>query len=167
MVRALIDVGGMSIASVREVLAAADSPDNSPFTVLGHMQEHLSPTRDPGEGEEWEKAEQQVTELLERRGWVAADRCSAPARALVAALATFAELGRGDLVELLEVYADACLRMAEIDVALVIRDRGLDDVIEGAVIATVIGEALMTALRRLAHQHVTAEVMGVSVGEEE
>jgi DNA-binding transcriptional MerR regulator len=158
MVRALVEVGGMSISAVRDVLDAADSPDQTPYNVLGHVQDRLGPTRSPGEGEEWQKAQQQVNELLDRRGW-GADPGSPPARALVAALATLAELGRDDLVELLEVYADACLRMAEIDVALVIRGRGLDDIIEGAVIGTVIGEAMITALRRLAHQHITAEVL--------
>jgi DNA-binding transcriptional MerR regulator len=157
MVRALVEVGGLSIAAVRDVLAAVDSPDLSPFKVLGEVQDRLGPAHPESEDEHWQAAHELVEELLSRHGWHA-DAHSPPGRALIAAVASLAELGRGDLVGLVEVYAEAIGKVAEADVQYVTRERGIDDLVEGAVIGTVIGEAMITALRRLAHQHVAAQL---------
>lgn len=160
MVRALVEVGGMSIAAVRDVLDAVDAPDKVPFNVLGEVQDRLGPTHPEGTGEHWEQAREQVEELLARKGWKADPSCP-PARSLIAALSSLAELGRPDLSGLVEIYADAVQKVAEADVAHVIRGEGLDDVVEGTVIGTVLGETMITSLRRLAHQDVTARLYGI------
>ena len=159
MIRALADVGGLPIAKVRDVLDAVDSPEN-PFDVLGTVQHSIEPPSIDGEGEHWDAARKHVEQVLTDRGWKV-NLQSPPARTLVAALATLYELDREDLVDLVERYADAAERVAEVDVAKVTRDRGLEDVVEGVVIGTVLGEKMFGALRRLAHQHVTAKVFGV------
>ncbi len=128
MVRALVEVGKLSIAAVRDVLDAVDAPEKIPFNVLGEMQDRLGPVHPEGSGELWERADAQVRELLHRRGWLADPDCP-PARTLVAALATLAELGRTDLIDLVEIYADAAEMVAKIDVTKVVRDQGMDDVV--------------------------------------
>jgi DNA-binding transcriptional MerR regulator len=160
MIRALVEVGGLSIAAVRDVLDAADSPDLPPFKVLGEVQDRLGPAHPASDSEHWQTAQRQVEVLIQRHGW-RADLASPPARALVAAMASLAELGREDLFGLADVYAEAVEKVAEIDVMSVSRGRGIEDLIEGVVIGTVIGEAIMVALRRMAHQHATARLFGV------
>jgi DNA-binding transcriptional MerR regulator len=166
MVRALVEVGGLSISAVRDVLDAIDSADQTPFKVLGEVQDRLGPLHPESDSAAWQSAHDAVEELLTRRGW-RADAHSPPGRALIAAVTSLIELGRADLVGLMEVYADAVEKVAEIDVSSVTRGRGIDDVIEGAVIGTVLGEAMITALRRLAHQHATANLFGVPVESDE
>jgi DNA-binding transcriptional MerR regulator len=160
MVRALVEVGGLSISAVRDVLDAVDSPGQVPFKVLGTVQERLGPTHPPVDSELWETARQQVEDVIARRGWHA-NAESPPGQALTAALVSLAELGREDVRDLVDIYAEAVEKIAEIDVMTVSRGRGIDDVVEGAVIGTVLGEAMITALRRLAHQHATAHLYGV------
>jgi DNA-binding transcriptional MerR regulator len=159
-IRALAEVGGLPIARVRDVLDAVDSPEE-PYDVLGTVQKSIEPPSIQGEGEHWDAAREYVVKVVGDRGWKV-NMASPPARTLVAALATLYELGREDLVDLVERYADAAEQVAEADVAKVTRGRGIEDVIEGVVIGTVLGEKMFGALRRLAHQHVTAKAFGVT-----
>jgi DNA-binding transcriptional MerR regulator len=160
MIRALAEVGGLPIAKVRDVLDAVDSPEEA-FEVLGTVQKSIEPPSIDGEGEHWDTAREHVGQVLTARGWNS-NLHSPPARTLVAALATLYELGREDLGGLVERYADAAEQVAEVDLDKVNRGRGLEDVIEGVVIGTVLGDRMFGALRRLAHQHVTAKVFGVT-----
>jgi DNA-binding transcriptional MerR regulator len=157
MIRALVEVAGLSIAVVRDVLEAAET-DLVPHQVLGEVQERLPPATPGGEGEAWETAYDLVVDLIERRGWNADPDC-APGRALTTAIRSLYEMGRADLVGLIEVYADGVEKMAEADVRAVIRGRGMEDVIEGVVLGTVIGDTLISSLRRLAHQHASDEFL--------
>jgi DNA-binding transcriptional MerR regulator len=159
MIRALADVGGLPIAKVRDVLDAVDSPEE-PFEVLGTVQKSIEPPSIEGEGEHWDAAREHVVQVLDARGWKV-NLDSPPARTLVAAVATLYELDREDLVGLVERYADAAQHVAEVDVEKVTRGRGLEDVVEGVVIGTVLGEKMFGALRRLAHQYITAKAFGV------
>jgi DNA-binding transcriptional MerR regulator len=161
MVRAMVEVGGMSIAVVRDVLDAVDSPDLPPFKVLGEVQKRLEPACPEGEGEHWDAAREYVEATIAERGWPAKPDNPA-AKTLIAALATLYELGRDDLVDLVERYAEASEMVAEIDVEKVTRGRDMDHVIEGVVIGTVLGDKMFSALRRMAHQNATAKVFGVS-----
>ncbi|MET0133237.1 MAG: MerR family transcriptional regulator [Kibdelosporangium sp.] len=160
MVRAMIEVGGMSIAGVRDVLDTIDAPELPPFEVLGQVQHRLEPAYPEGEGAYWETAREQVEALVARRGWPAKPG-NPTSRTLIAALASLYELGREDLVGLLDRYADASEIVAEVDLEKVARGRDMDDLIEGVVIGTVVGEKMFGALRRLAHQHATAQRFGV------
>ncbi|RSM74601.1 MerR family DNA-binding transcriptional regulator [Kibdelosporangium aridum] len=159
MIRALTEVGGLSIAKVRDVLDAVDSPE-IPFEVLGTVQHSIEPPSGGTGSEYWETARERVAKLLLDRGW-RANIDGPPAKTLIAALASLYELGREDLAGLLERYAPAAEKIAEFDVAAVTRDRGIEDTIEGVVIGTVLGDVMLGALRRLAHQHATAKALGL------
>jgi DNA-binding transcriptional MerR regulator len=150
LIRALIDVGGLSVATAREVLSAVDSPD-SPHRVVGAAHTALSSTParrnpdDPG----WQAARAEVLALIRERGWFVPD--DAPALDEAAdAIAAFRSLGQDDLLMVLQTYADAAALVAEKDVASVLSRRDPADLVEAMVVGTVIGEALLNALRRLA-----------------
>src|SRR2546422_2141244 len=51
LIRALVDVGGLSIAATREVLAAIDEPRESIHETLGKAQSATTPRRDYASGE--------------------------------------------------------------------------------------------------------------------
>ncbi|ONI85877.1 hypothetical protein ALI144C_12255 [Actinosynnema sp. ALI-1.44] len=165
MIRALAEVGGLPIAKVRDVLDAVDSPEE-PFEVLGAVQHSIEPPTGNREGVHWEAATRRVSQLLADHGW-RANVHSPPAQTLIAALASLHELGRDDLADLIERYAPHVEKIAEEDVKRVARGRGIEDTVEGVVIGTVLGETMLGALRRLAHQHATANALGVSADYED
>jgi len=151
LIRALVDVGGLTLATVREVLTAADAPDLTARKVLFTAQESISTQPDVRPGEAWEAAEHSLTELIERRGWqVKPD--SRAWHAVVAVLVSAQELGHGVRTARLNAYAEACERIAAADLDYVLGIDELDTMLEGVVIGTVLGDTLITALRRLAHQ---------------
>lgn len=77
--------------------------------------------------------------------------------ALVGAVAAFARLGRTELIERLDDYAALADRMADLDLATVGSLTTPASIVEGAVVGTVLGEAMFAALRRLAQRRASAE----------
>ncbi len=150
LIRALVSVGGLSIGQVREVLAVVDSPEQV-HSVLGVVQDAITPTREQEDDESWQAAMSQVEELISRRGW-RAEADSAPGRALASVLVTLGELGRDDFLAVYDEYAAACERIAEIDLGYVVAADKVEDVLERMVVGTVLGDAALVAIRRLAHQ---------------
>ncbi|MEU7485823.1 MerR family transcriptional regulator [Streptomyces sp. NPDC042319] len=158
LVRGLLEVGGLSVSAVREVLAAVEDTDRPVHKVLGAAHNSLTPP--PGaESEELAGAREAVAALIERRGWQAA--ADHPAgEALAAALATLRSLGHGRFEEMLDVYADACERIATADLAYVGAVAEVERLIESVVVGTVIGDAVLSAMRRLAHTDASARIYG-------
>ena len=156
LIRALVDVGDLSITETRDVLASIDSPGKTLHQRMGMVQGALTPSP-AGEVDEESLAlaTQQVEELVRRRGW----RVKPDSRAwqlLVHVLATFHVLGQDELLALLDDYADAAERLAEVDVDCVLRRPDVESLLEGVVVGTVLGDALLAALRRLARANVSA-----------
>ncbi|MEU9115018.1 MerR family transcriptional regulator [Streptomyces sp. NPDC048483] len=149
LIRGLMDVGGLSVSVVREVLAAVDSPEESVHKVLGAAQEAISPPS-AGEPAGLDEARRTVAEFVRRRGWQV-DPGHVSAEALAVALATFREIGHGTFEEVLDDYAAACERIAAADLAFVGRNAEVDTLVESAVVGTVLGDAVLSAMRRLAH----------------
>lgn len=159
VIRALAEVGGLSIAKVRDVLDAVDSPDE-PYNVLGEVQDSIEPSSGGRDSEYWDTATERVAKLLLDLGW-RANPHSPPGQTLIAAVTSMYEIGRDDLAGLMERYAPHVEKIAQEDLRHVLRDQEIEDTIEGVVIGTVLGEAMLGALRRLAHQHATATMLGV------
>jgi DNA-binding transcriptional MerR regulator len=156
LIRALIDVGDLSIAETRDVLASIDSPGKTLHETLGKAQHAVTPTLSADADEEsLAVASREVEELVARRGWQV--KPTSPAWDLLTqVLATFHALGQDDLAGLLDDYAEAAERLAEADVACVLRRPDLESMLEGVVIGTVLGDSLLAALRRLAQANVSA-----------
>jgi len=138
------------------VLASIDSPGKTLHERMGMVQGALTPSP-AGEVDEesWALASQQVEELVRRRGW----RVKPATRGwplLVHVLATFHVLGQDELAGLLDDYAEAAERLAEVDVDCVLRRPDVESLLEAVAVGTVLGDALLAALRRLARANVSA-----------
>ncbi|WP_228975566.1 MerR family transcriptional regulator [Streptomyces sp. DH12] len=160
LVRALIDVGGLSVAAIKDVLEAVEDPDRSVHGVLGAAHDHIAPRQGGPEDAARDAARRRVTELISRRGW-AVDDANPAARALADALAALSRLGHDRFAEVgLEAYADAAERVAATDVAYVAGEAAREDVVESAVVGTVLGDVVFASLRRLAQVDASARTYG-------
>lgn len=164
LVRALVDVGGLSIASVREVLAAIDTRDESLHNKLGAVQEAIS---QPSAVELDPLAIEDVQAFFARQGET---ECvdvteSNVTHMLAAALTVARSVGHGQFRDLLDPYLEGLKIIAQADVAYVAKQRSRDDVIEAMVVGTLIGDAVLKAVRRLAHVQVSRDVIGDGPGD--
>ncbi len=150
LIRALLDVGGLSLAAIGEVLQAMDDPGQPVHKVLGAAADRVTPAGGEAAGPELEDAREEVAELLRRRGWQADGRGSA-AESLAGVLCALRRAGHGGYIDLLDVYADAAEPVARADLDYVQRRVAREDLVESVVVGTVLGEAMFGALRRLAH----------------
>ena len=157
LIRALADVGGLSIAAIGHVLAAADSPVTSPHDALGKAQYATTPRYDyQASDASRAAADKQADGLIAGRGWRI--NPGSPARELlVSVLAALRDLGQDDLLPLADAYAGPAEQIAAAELAAVRARRTLDGQLEGVIIGTVLGDTLLAALRRLAEEDASAK----------
>ncbi|MFC7587419.1 MerR family transcriptional regulator [Nonomuraea antimicrobica] len=169
LVRALVEYGDLSIAVIRDLTARIDNPDLEEFDLLGAAQKTVTQRKEARPGPYKDEAEQRLYDLLSARGWRI--RTGDPAyRTAVGVLATLDEVGRHDMLEALDAYADGAERIAEADVRLLggdVSDR--ERAVEIVVIGTSVGDTLIACLRRLAQSTVAERIYarGPSAGERE
>ncbi|MEV4490313.1 MerR family transcriptional regulator [Micromonospora coxensis] len=159
LVRALIEIGRLSVDASRQVCDAIDDADLPLHDVLGVVHRALADAgAHPGATAEASAA---VDVFVDRRGWQV--RPDAPARAELAAVLT-ALAGLRDsgappvdtadaVTQLLTPYAEAVQPLAAAEVAGVPTDLARDEVVERVVAGTVLMERALGALRRLAQEH--------------
>lgn len=162
LIRALLDVGGLSVAGIREVITAIEDPERPVHSVLGEAADQVVPLGDDDPGEGVVAAREAVAELVERCGWHTYPDCPA-AEALATALAALEGVGHGGFAEVLDVYAAAAERVAAADLEYVARNVVREELVESAVVGTVLGDAVFAALRRLAHIDASKRVFGTDV----
>ena len=145
----------MPLSAIAEVLVAVDDPAQPVHEVLGAAAERNTPG-EPGEANaESAEAREEVEALLARRGWRAG--ADSPAgRTLAGVMDALRRAGHGGVIELLDVYADAAERVAHADLDYVKRRVAREELVESVVVGTVLGEAMLGALRRLAHAYAAA-----------
>lgn len=159
LVRALLDVGGLSVAAAREVLRAIDDR-TSTHRVLGLAQYGLTAPKARATGESRDRAMSMIMRVARERGWpVKPD--GVVVEALASTLCAYAELGRADLVARISDYAVLADQAAEIDLDLVSGPPTTESIVEGAVIGTVLGDAMFVALRRLAQHSASRKRFGL------
>ncbi|MFH8793601.1 MerR family transcriptional regulator [Streptomyces sp. NPDC017941] len=163
LIRALLEVGGLKVAAIAEVLEAVDEPGRPLHKVLGAAADRLGGKGADGDDPEAAAARTAVQELIARRGW-RTDGSSPAAADLARALAALNRLEHGAFAELLDDYADAAERVARADLGYVGRRVAVEDLVESVVIGTVLGEAVFNALRRLAHVDASARLYGEGDG---
>ncbi|MFC6014460.1 MerR family transcriptional regulator [Nocardia lasii] len=157
LVRAMIEVGGIPVATVAEVLAAVDSPEMPLFHVLGVVQGSLGTPVPAAPDAEWERAHATVRAEMDRRGW---DMKPSPQAidTLTGVLVRAAQLGYPDWgTEALPAYFDAARLVAENDVATALAADSRDDIIDRVVVITVLGDTALSAIRRIAQAQVSLE----------
>jgi DNA-binding transcriptional MerR regulator len=147
LIRALVDVGQLPLASVRAVLRVVDGGGNALAAAVGTAHDALPPQIGP-------RAEppDRAFAVLRDLGWHV-DAHSSSVYQLDAALAAVEAVGLPTGLDRLRVYADAALEVARVDVADVPRGDPTAAV-QYVVIGTVLYEPVLLALRRLAQQHV-------------
>ncbi|MEU3823582.1 MerR family transcriptional regulator [Streptomyces sp. NPDC030392] len=158
LVRALMDVGGLSVAAIRDVLDAVDDPGRSVHDLLGAAHGRIAPREAGPDDAARDVADRQAVELIARRGWLV-DAGNPAVRSLADALAALVRLGHERFTEVsLDTYAEAAERVAAVDVAYVAREVAREDLVESTVVGTVLGDAVLTALRRLAQVDASARM---------
>jgi DNA-binding transcriptional MerR regulator len=158
LIRALVDVGHLSIAATRDVLAALDAPGKTLHERLGHAQYAVTPALQSDVDEDsWAAAAGEVERLVGRRGWQV-DPMSPAWVLLTQVLATLHSLGQDDLVALLDRYADAAQELADAEVRCVLGRPDVESTLEGVVIGTTLGDTILAALRRLAQADASARL---------
>ncbi|MGQ4596626.1 MerR family transcriptional regulator [Nocardia sp. R6R-6] len=158
LIRALVDIGGVSIEAAKELLTLLDSGSLSAREALGHMQYALGGRRSPVGDEQRETAARDVAALLERRAWRIHE--DSPARgALIDVCAALLQLGHADVVAAMDDYAGASEAIAATDLALVGSETGLERMTETAIVGTILGDTLLSALRRLAQEHLSSTLL--------
>jgi len=156
LVRALVEVGRLPIATIRELLADLERPDPDLHHILGCS---LKPTSDLIDREGPSAASAEVDELIERRGWHVGSE--APARRVVAEVLTaMRQLDADDLAARLDDYAAVAEQIAAIDLDSVGRRGEPAAILYGAVVGTVLGDTLIAGLRRLAQENASARQFG-------
>jgi len=164
LVRALIELAHVPVASVKVVLEAFDSETMSLHERIGAVHRAVTPHREVTAGDEARvPPTEQVRELIERRGW--AVEPDAPAIAtLVETITALRALGQDHLADHLDAYAQAVEQFAALELAAVTTHTDPDQIAESVVIGTVLGERLIAALRLLAHESMSARLLGPASG---
>ncbi|MBB4918139.1 MerR family transcriptional regulator [Streptosporangium saharense] len=165
LIRALLEVGRLPIASIAKVLAAVDDEELGMHRVLGTAHYAIAPaTTPPPDGEEWQRARDEADRLITGLGWRIEPW--APAREeLAQALYTLARLGMPMDEESLRPYTRAVETLVEHEIGILPLDGPRETAVERLVIGTVMHGRVLDVLRRLAHESASARFFGVAPGE--
>lgn len=160
LVRALIEVGGLSVARTKEVLAAADDETMPLFdlTRVAHRAVTARPAHDGDPG--WRAARSEVARWITGLGWhVRGD--SPGLDQLADVLHALRRLGQDcDAASAFDPYARLAQPLAESEVATVPAEPR-DEAVLSVVVGTVLYESALTALRRLAQEDASWRRFGV------
>lgn len=163
LVRALIDVGGLSVSAVRAVLAAVDDTE-LPLDWAFGLAQHAIPGGVPiTEPEADGRGAAQVQRALDDAGWQIS--ATNPGRAMSArVLDSYERLGHERLIEVLPAYLRAAEIVAEADLQAVADAPDRAAMVETVVVGTVLGDTLLAGLRRMAQERASDEYFPAPVG---
>ncbi|WP_312872216.1 MULTISPECIES: MerR family transcriptional regulator [Amycolatopsis] len=154
LIRALVEVGGLSVATVREVVAAVDS-DRAAYNVLGVMQGALTRSAVDVSDADREWAMGLLGPIARAHGWKFGPDNPA-VEFLVGTVCTIRSLGHQALLDQIGRYAEVADRIAVADLDTIDAIGSMDRIVEAAVVGTVLGDRLFEGLRRLAQAAETA-----------
>jgi DNA-binding transcriptional MerR regulator len=155
LVRALIDVGGLSVASVADVLGAIDNTDMPLDWAFGRAQRAIPGLHsDIADSHSDDRGAREIDALIAHRGWKVSQ--GNPGRALAArVLDTYSSLGYEHLISVLPAAAEAAEIMATADLVAVAHGENRAAMVGTVVVGTVLGDALFAGVRRIAQEHVS------------
>ncbi|MGK5449907.1 MerR family transcriptional regulator [Streptomyces radiopugnans] len=155
LVRALITLGGLSVAATREVLGAVGEPLGR-YETLGVTHYALrSPVAAAPEGGDTDGSAAEVERLVERMGWTVTEQ--SPLRgALAAGLRALREVGADYGAEELVPYAELAAATARLDLDQLAGIEDRIDIAERALVLTVLMEPVLATLRRMAQENEAA-----------
>jgi DNA-binding transcriptional MerR regulator len=151
LIRALVDVGGLPLTSVRTILSSLDGsldaqPTDGAQEIVSTVYESLPPQYPPTD-----RAPQRALATMKWLDWDVKEG-SAALRQLEEALAALETLGMTPTPAILQRYAEAAEQVARAEVSGV-PTSSPGDALRYVVVGTVMYEPVLIALRRLAHQH--------------
>ncbi|WP_406455245.1 MerR family transcriptional regulator [Streptomyces sp. NBC_00876] len=165
LVRALLQVGRLPVATAREVLGHADDESLGRTMRLGAALWSLPHGPDPDEdAPETVAARAEVDRLLDRLGWTTAQEIGALSpvhRSLVASLAALIRLGYPCEGDYLADHARLMHQVAVRDLDMMETYPSQSEQVEMAVASAVLYEPLLTSLRRLAQEEESARRYGL------
>ena len=151
LIRALIDVGGLSVASARSVLQVIDSDESLPNT-FAVAQRSVSAAIAPSDLDPADL--DRIDALLV--GWHVSP--TNPGRlASARVLSAFRGVGQTDDRGWFARYAKAALLIAAADLDEIESRPDRSAKAETVVVGTVLGDALISGLRRAAQEHITSQ----------
>ncbi|NKQ23413.1 MerR family transcriptional regulator [Streptomyces galbus] len=164
LVRAMVQVGRLPVATVREVLGHVDDDSLGRTVRLGAALWALPQVPEPDADDEHVRAAREEADaLLEALGWSNARllKTISPAyRSLVVAVAALRRLGYRPDAELLVSYARLMHRAAELDLDHVEQQPSEAERVEAAVLGAILVEPVLQALHRLAQEEESARRYG-------
>jgi len=153
LVRALA-AQGLPLEKIKTVVDLVDHPRDDLFTELGRAIAALPPYVGDPAGPDFPRARR----LLERLGQMYDPRFAAVAQ-LEHALAALEAGGLRMGDRRTDTYGRHVLAIAEVDLEL-LPTHSREATVEAAVLGTALYEPVLTAMRRLAHQHLAARMFG-------
>ena len=139
--------------TVREVLAEIDASQPSVHHAVALAHRGLPVLTGERSDEPREEARRYVESVFAARGWTVPE--DHPGfTALVEALARMSLLNQRGFFECVGRYAELAEAIAEVDIDLISGHTDVADVVEKAVLGTVLGDVVITALRRIAQEQV-------------
>ncbi|MFJ9904011.1 MerR family transcriptional regulator [Streptomyces sp. NPDC101152] len=164
LVRAMIQVGQIPVATVREVLGHVDDDSLGRTIRLGAALWTLPQLPEPDEDDEYVRAaHREVAALLNRLGWENAKQLttiSPSYRSLVVAVAAFRRLGYDWGAEQLAPYAELMHRTAALDLDSLETYPSDAERVEFALLGAILHEPALRALHRLAQEEESARRYG-------
>lgn len=177
LIRALREVGGLRIETIRRVLASVDGAEN-PWQILGRMCDAIGESRRTAlaPSPEMDRAQADVDGFLESLGFRVRPESSARVQLAEALVAVRAAWGDDVPAEAFRWYSDAVAGLARREVEYsdalgrglpiegadhVCADDGKVDLsllLESIVYGTVLFEPVLLAMRRLWHEHYAFEL---------
>jgi len=154
LVRALVGVGGLSVATARSVLEQLDAEHDSVAEMLGVAQGAVTPTAVDGLDVGRARA------LVDGWGWTIDPGSHDVLAALEVAISGLEAAGFDLPDGRLDGYAQAMATVAEAEIAGIPVD-SVDAAVQYVVLGTVLVEPLLLALRRLAQQDASWRRFGV------
>lgn len=151
LVRALVTVGGLGIEQVRGVVQALDDPPSTRHELLGAAHRALAPAAIPPEA-----ADEPLVAAL---GWPVQPG-SVASRQVTAALANARAAGWEVSERAFRAWARGALVQARADVSARLGTLTPSEALEYAILGTALTDPVLTALRRLAQEAVSAERLG-------
>ncbi|MDW4904525.1 MerR family transcriptional regulator [Streptomyces sp. ADMS] len=165
LVRALIQVGRIPVATAREVLGHVDDDSLGRTIRLGAALWALPQGAEPAEEDPAVvAARREVDRLLVSLGWETARALSTLSpvhRSLVVSVAALIRLGYPWDAELMAPYAELMHQVAKRDLDYLETHASDAERVETAVAATVLFEPVLTALHRLAQEEESARRYGL------
>ncbi|WP_327281838.1 MULTISPECIES: MerR family transcriptional regulator [unclassified Streptomyces] len=165
LIRALLQVGGIPVATAREVLRHVDDDSLGRTIRLGAALWALPQGPDPDDSDEAvATARLEVDRLLDILGWTTARELGALSpvhRSLVVAVASLIRLGYPWHAELMAPYAELMHQAAVRDLDFVETHPSEAEKVETAVAAAVLFHPVMKALHRLAQEEESARRYGL------